>query len=64
MVTAAGWNSGGYGNLIKLDHGRGIETRYGHLSAILVSPGQRVVRGAADCPHGLDRPFDRQPPPL
>lgn len=45
IVTAAGWNSGGYGNLIKLDHGRGIETRYGHLSAILVSPGQRIVRG-------------------
>ncbi|MCL6741092.1 M23 family metallopeptidase [Sphingomonas sp. RB56-2] len=45
MVSAAGWNSGGYGNLIKLDHGRGIETRYGHLSAILVSPGQHVVRG-------------------
>src|SRR4249919_210453 len=45
IVTAAGWNSGGYGNLIKLDHGRGIETRYGHLSAILVSPGQHVVRG-------------------
>jgi murein DD-endopeptidase MepM/ murein hydrolase activator NlpD len=45
MVTTAGWNNGGYGNLIKIDHGRGIETRYGHLSAILVSAGQRVVRG-------------------
>jgi murein DD-endopeptidase MepM/ murein hydrolase activator NlpD len=45
IVTAAGWNSGGYGNLIKVDHGRGIETRYGHLSAILVSPGQHVIRG-------------------
>jgi len=45
IVVAAGWNSGGYGNLIKVDHGRGIETRYGHLSAILVSPGQHVVRG-------------------
>ena len=45
IVSAAGWNSGGYGNLIKVDHGRGIETRYGHLSAILVSPGQHVVRG-------------------
>jgi len=45
MVTTAGWNSGGYGNLIKIDHGRGIETRYGHLSAILVSAGQRVTRG-------------------
>jgi len=45
MVTDAGYNNGGYGNLIKLDHGRGIETRYGHLSAILVHAGQHVVRG-------------------
>ena len=45
MVSASGYNSGGYGNLIKLDHGRGVETRYGHLSALLVSPGQRVARG-------------------
>jgi murein DD-endopeptidase MepM/ murein hydrolase activator NlpD len=45
LVTTAGWNSGGYGNLIKVDHGRGIETRYGHLSAILVHAGQRIVRG-------------------
>jgi murein DD-endopeptidase MepM/ murein hydrolase activator NlpD len=45
QVTSAGWNSGGYGNLIKVDHGRGIETRYGHLSQILVHPGQQVKRG-------------------
>jgi murein DD-endopeptidase MepM/ murein hydrolase activator NlpD len=45
LVTDAAWNSGGYGNLVKLNHGRGIETRYGHLSAILVRPGQRVKRG-------------------
>ena len=45
IVSEAGWNSGGYGNLIKLDHGRGIETRYGHLSAILVRAGQHVTRG-------------------
>jgi murein DD-endopeptidase MepM/ murein hydrolase activator NlpD len=45
IVSDAGYNSGGYGNLVKLDHGRGIETRYGHLSAILVRDGQRVVRG-------------------
>ena len=45
LVTTAGWNSGGYGNLIKLDHGRGIETRYGHLSQMLVRPGQQVKRG-------------------
>ena len=45
VVSEAGYNNGGYGNLVKIDHGRGIETRYGHLSAILVSPGQRIVRG-------------------
>jgi murein DD-endopeptidase MepM/ murein hydrolase activator NlpD len=44
-VTDAGFNHGGYGNLVKIDHGRGIETRYGHMSAILVRSGQRVVRG-------------------
>ena len=44
-ISDAGYNSGGYGNLVKIDHGRGIETRYGHLSAILVRPGQRVTRG-------------------
>jgi murein DD-endopeptidase MepM/ murein hydrolase activator NlpD len=44
-VTEAAYNNGGYGNLIKLDHGRGIETRYAHLSRILVSPGQRIARG-------------------
>ncbi len=44
-VATAGYNGGGYGNLIKLDHGRGIETRYGHLSSIAVHAGQRVSRG-------------------
>ncbi|HEX6071934.1 MAG TPA: M23 family metallopeptidase [Sphingomicrobium sp.] len=44
-VIRAGWNSGGYGNLVEVDHGRGITTRYGHLSAILVHPGDRVTRG-------------------
>ncbi|HEX2803337.1 MAG TPA: M23 family metallopeptidase [Sphingomicrobium sp.] len=45
-VIRAGWNSGGYGNLIEIDHGRGIVTRYGHLSKINVNPGDRVNRGA------------------
>ena len=45
VITDAGYNSGGYGNLVKIDHGRGIETRYGHLSKISVYPGQRVKRG-------------------
>ena len=37
--------AGGYGNLVELDHGRGIQTRYGHLSKILVTAGQKVKRG-------------------
>lgn len=44
MVERAQWVSG-YGNLVELNHGRGIQTRYGHLSRILVQPGQRVKRG-------------------
>ncbi len=44
-VLRAGWNSGGYGNLVEVDHGRGITTRFGHLSAILVRPGDRITRG-------------------
>jgi murein DD-endopeptidase MepM/ murein hydrolase activator NlpD len=44
-VLRAGWNSGGYGNLVEVDHGRGITTRYGHMSAILVHEGDHVTRG-------------------
>ena len=45
VVGQAAWNSGGYGNLIELSHGSGIATRYGHLSRIMVSAGERVHRG-------------------
>ena len=44
-VLRAGWNSGGYGNLIEIDHGRGIATRYGHLSQVLVQAGAHITRG-------------------
>jgi len=44
-VLRAGWNNGGYGNLVEVDHGRGITTRYGHLSGITVAAGQHVTRG-------------------
>ena len=33
------------GNLVELNHGKGIQTRYGHLSKILVGPNSRVRRG-------------------
>jgi murein DD-endopeptidase MepM/ murein hydrolase activator NlpD len=35
----------GYGNVIYVDHGNGLSTRYGHLSEIDVSVGQTVTRG-------------------
>lgn len=44
MVGRAGV-AGGYGNLVELEHGKAIQTRFGHLSAILVHIGQRVKRG-------------------
>ena len=44
-VSSAGFNSGGYGNLIKVDHGKGIETRYGHLSKVEIKAGDHVKRG-------------------
>ncbi len=43
-VSIAGW-SGGYGNLVQINHGQGWSTRYGHNSTLLVSPGQRVRQG-------------------
>lgn len=36
----------GYGNLVELDHGGGVTTRYAHLSAYAASAGQRVSAGA------------------
>ncbi|WP_246215096.1 M23 family metallopeptidase [Modestobacter muralis] len=36
----------GYGNLVELDHGDGVATRYAHLSGYTVTPGQQVPAGA------------------
>lgn len=43
-VSLAGWN-GGYGNLVEIDHGNGLATRYGHLSVIDVHVGQPIKIG-------------------
>ncbi|MFN2446982.1 MAG: M23 family metallopeptidase [Vicinamibacterales bacterium] len=37
--------SGAYGNLVVLDHGYGLETRYGHLSSFRAKVGDRIKRG-------------------
>ncbi|HEY7978732.1 MAG TPA: M23 family metallopeptidase [Rhizomicrobium sp.] len=37
---------GGYGNMVEIDHGYGIHTRYGHMSAILVHVGQKISKGS------------------
>lgn len=43
-VVHAGWQSG-YGNLVTVDHGNGLSTRYGHLSKVEVAEGQEIRRG-------------------
>jgi murein DD-endopeptidase MepM/ murein hydrolase activator NlpD len=43
-VTFSGWQNG-YGQLVVVDHGGGLTTRYGHLSAIVASVGQLIQRG-------------------
>lgn len=43
-VSVAGWQSG-YGYVVYINHPDGNQTRYGHLSKILVSPGQKVKQG-------------------
>jgi murein DD-endopeptidase MepM/ murein hydrolase activator NlpD len=44
-VTHAG-PMGGYGDMVEVDHGNGLVTRYGHMSEILVAEGRQVTAGA------------------
>ena len=46
LVTKVG-RENGYGNVLEIDHGNGIVTRYAHCSRIDVRQGQRVTRGQA-----------------
>jgi murein DD-endopeptidase MepM/ murein hydrolase activator NlpD len=38
--------AGGYGNMVEIDHGNGLATRYAHMSDVLVEEGQEVDKGA------------------
>lgn len=44
-VETADYNANGYGNCINLDHGNGYNSKYAHLSEVLVNEGQLVKRG-------------------
>ncbi|MEH2057163.1 MAG: peptidoglycan DD-metalloendopeptidase family protein [Nostoc sp.] len=44
-IEKAGWNNGGYGNVVDVRHLDGSLTRYAHNSKILVQPGQQVHQG-------------------
>ncbi|GAA0358144.1 M23 family metallopeptidase [Bacillus horti] len=45
VVKEAGFHSGGYGNLVILDHGQGVETYYAHMSKISVKANQEIKQG-------------------
>lgn len=45
VVENAGWNSGGYGNWIRINNGGGLESIFGHLSRVAVHAGQMVSKG-------------------
>ena len=45
-VVVRAEEAGSYGNLVVVDHGDGVTTRYAHCDRLLVAPGQRVDAGA------------------
>ena len=45
IVTDAGYNDGGYGNRVVINHGFGYETLYGHMYKVKARVGQKISRG-------------------
>jgi murein DD-endopeptidase MepM/ murein hydrolase activator NlpD len=45
QVSKTEFDGRGYGNNVIIDHGYGYETLYGHMSKIIVRPGQKISRG-------------------
>ncbi len=45
LVVYSGWISGGYGNMVMIDHGNGYQSLYAHLSALSTSCGNNVYQG-------------------
>ncbi|OGY72575.1 MAG: hypothetical protein A3H59_03900 [Candidatus Jacksonbacteria bacterium RIFCSPLOWO2_02_FULL_43_9] len=44
-VISSGWNSGGYGYRVVIDHGNGMKTLYAHESKLFVQAGQHIEKG-------------------
>jgi murein DD-endopeptidase MepM/ murein hydrolase activator NlpD len=45
VIVFSGWATGGYGNMIMIDHGNGYQTLYAHLNSVSVGCGRSVTRG-------------------
>ncbi len=45
VVAISSWNTGGYGNMVLINHGHGVFTRYGHASKLIVQAGDTVKKG-------------------
>lgn len=45
IITFAGYDNNGLGYAVKIDHGNGVQTVYGHCSKLYVSEGQSVANG-------------------
>lgn len=45
VCTVPPFNAGGYGNYVTIDHGEGLQSRYAHMSQVLVTDGQTVTAG-------------------